>query len=215
MIQKMATKNRIRNLAKELVPPGLLTLAKRLLIQGKERSGKLEFEYVPEGWEAEKTNAKIKGWNVKSVLEVYKAKWPSFLENIEDAKPFACSSESLTGEIDICYHNAIMSYAYALLFVSRGKTAISMLDWGGGIGHYYVISQALAPDLEIDYHCKDLPVLAEYGQKLFPQAHFYSGEECSYWPVPPFIIRKIGRRFFKSWQLLRMAVYLLPSCRLS
>jgi putative methyltransferase (TIGR04325 family) len=53
-----------------------------------------------------------------------------------------------------------------------------MLDWGGGIGHYYLLSQNLVPALEIDYHCKDVPVLAEHGRSLFPKAHFYTDETC-------------------------------------
>lgn len=53
-----------------------------------------------------------------------------------------------------------------------------MLDWGGGLGHYYLISQALISDLEIDYHCKDVDALARYGSELLPQAHFYSDETC-------------------------------------
>ena len=53
-----------------------------------------------------------------------------------------------------------------------------MLDWGGGMGHYYLISQALVPDLEIDYSCKDLAGVAREGQELFPQAHFYTDDSC-------------------------------------
>ncbi len=68
----------------------------------------------------------------------------------------------------------MMSYAYSLGLAACQKTSISMLDWGGGIGHYYLIGKALFPDLEINYHCKDVPVLAEYGQSLFPEAHFYT-----------------------------------------
>ncbi len=76
------------------------------------------------------------------------------------------------------FHNIMMTYGYALAVASRNLTQFSLLDWGGAIGHYYLISQKLIPDLIIDYHCKDVPVLAEYGQKLFPEAHFYSDESC-------------------------------------
>jgi len=76
------------------------------------------------------------------------------------------------------FHNIVITYGYVLALASRQKSELSLLDWGGGIGHYYLISQKLIPDLAIDYHCKDVPVLAEYGQKLFPKAHFYSDESC-------------------------------------
>jgi len=53
---------------------------------------------------------------------------------------------------------------------------LSMFDWGGGIGHYYVLAKSLLPDVEIDYHCKDLPLLAQHGSRLFPDQHFYSDD---------------------------------------
>lgn len=160
-------------------PTVLRARVKRLLGRGKRKTDEPEFEYIPEGWEAEKTNTRIKGWNDISVLEAYKAGWPLFLKNIEGAKPFFRPHEvPQPGRVNIYYHNAIMSYGYSLLLAARGKSAVSILDWGGGIGHYYLISRALAPDLTIDYHCKDIPLLAEYGREIFPQSHFYSGEEC-------------------------------------
>jgi putative methyltransferase (TIGR04325 family) len=55
---------------------------------------------------------------------------------------------------------------------------MSMLDWGGGIGHYYILAKALLPDVEIDYHCKDVPVLADYGAQLLPGQHFCADESC-------------------------------------
>jgi len=138
-----------------------------------------EWEYVPEGWSAAHSDPRIKGWNVDSILNVYRAKWPVFVKQLEGTGPFGLAHESdLSTRTDPIYHNILMSYAYALSLSSRLKNEISLLDWGGGIGHYYLISRALMPDLRIDYHCKDVPLLAEYGQKLFPQAHFYSDEDC-------------------------------------
>lgn len=141
--------------------------------------GLIEWEYVPEGWRIAQTDSRIKGWDVDSVLQVYEAKWPSFVKNLEGALPLAISHESSSSAgSDPIFHNVIMSYAYALALASRLKSSISMLDWGGGIGHYYLISQSLIPDLEIDYHCKDVPVLAVHGRELFPRAHFYTDDSC-------------------------------------
>ena len=71
-----------------------------------------------------------------------------------------------------------MSYGYALALVSRHTSAISMLDWGGGLGHYNLISHALVPDLRIEYHCKDVPELVQAGRSLLPHAYFYSDDTC-------------------------------------
>jgi len=70
----------------------------------------------------------------------------------------------------------LVSYGYVLALAARQREQISVLDWGGGIGHYLPLSRALLPGVEIDYHCKDVPVLAEHGRKLFPEACFYDDD---------------------------------------
>jgi putative methyltransferase (TIGR04325 family) len=162
---------------KYLAPPCLIDLARRLkMIVRRERP---EWEYVPEGWARAQADDKITGWNVQSVLEAYKAKWPAFVHQLEGTAPLGTSPESHTlQQNDLAFHNTMMVYAYALTLASWQKASITMLDWGGGIGHYYLISKTLLPGLEIDYHSKDMPVFIEHGRRLFPQAHFYADESC-------------------------------------
>lgn len=168
----------MKKIIRDLTPP----LLWRALGKIKSSLGKpeiKEWEYVPEGWAARDNNPKIKGWNVDSVLSAYKVNWASFTQNLAGTSPFGFSPESSSTErTNLMFQNIIMIYAYALALASRHKHSISLLDWGGAIGHYYPISQKLIPDLKIDYHCKDVPVLAEYGGSLFPDAHFYSDESC-------------------------------------
>jgi putative methyltransferase (TIGR04325 family) len=71
-----------------------------------------------------------------------------------------------------------MCFAYVLALASRQMQVLSMLDWGGGLGYYYLFSQHLLPKVKIEYHCKDVPVLVEYAQSLWPDARFYSDESC-------------------------------------
>ena len=124
-------------------------------------------------------NPAIKGWDVESVLNAYKANWPIFLKNLEGALPIEISPESdSTQRSNLIFHNMLMTYGYVLAYCSRHKSRFSMLDWGGGIGHYYLISQKLLPELNIEYHCKDFPRFAEYGKTLFPEARFYSDATC-------------------------------------
>lgn len=169
----------MKKIIKEIVPPILwksLKLAKQSL---SAKSGYIEWEYMPNGWETAKTDPNIKGWDVKSVLEAYKSNWSNFLKTLEGTLPLGLSPESSENErFNLTFHNLMMSYGYALALASRHKSSISMLDWGGAIGHYYLISQKLIPDIEIKYYCKDVPVLAKYGSTLFPEANFYDDESC-------------------------------------
>jgi len=164
-------------IGKLLVPPILPKLARRLLCW---RNGFVEWEYIPEGWVyAQKNAGRVRGWNVEDVLKIYKQKWPTFTKMVEGSGPLGVNHESaLNTNEDIYDHNSIMIFAYALALAAHSKDDLSVLDWGGGIGHYYVMAKKLLPEIRLDYHIKDVPVLCEYGKSLFPKLTFYSDDRC-------------------------------------
>ena len=135
------------------------------------------WEYVPEGFARE-----AKGWNVGAISDAYREKWPSYLAAIEGTNPLGVNHEVPSGQSvgseDHGAHNMLVSYAYVLALAARRRDRISLLDWGGGVGHYLALSRALVPGVEIDYHCRDVPVLAEHGRELFPEASFYDDDSC-------------------------------------
>jgi putative methyltransferase (TIGR04325 family) len=139
-----------------------------------------EWEYVPEGWT--RADPAVKGWDVDAIVESYRRKWPSFVRALDGAGPLGISHEVPEG-VDVPTedrgaHNTLVSYAYVLALAAREKDRIALLDWGGGGGHYYLISRAVLPGVEIDYHCKDVPKLVAYGRELFPEAAFYEDDSC-------------------------------------
>ncbi len=168
-----------KELVKLFVPPLFIKLCRRVRFGAREKKPFIEWEYIPEGWEYGRMSTEVKGWNVESVLDVYKRKWPKFSAMTRGTGPLGIAHESpLTGSEDIDSHNTIMSFAYVLARAAHRLDALSMLDWGGGIGHYHLLAQALLPDVRIEYHCKDLPLLAEYGAKLFPDQDFCADDSC-------------------------------------
>ena len=70
-----------------------------------------------------------------------------------------------------------MCFGYALGRVARRRDVVSVLDWGGSVGHYYVYARALFPDLRLDYVIKDLPALCAAGAKLLPEVTYRSDEQ--------------------------------------
>jgi putative methyltransferase (TIGR04325 family) len=155
---------------------------------------------VPEGWAAARTRAEIQGWNVESILETSKSNWPRLVRSLQGTKPLAGKDDgALTSHQDLIEHNIRMSYAYVLALASRNASKLSLLDWGGGIGHFNLLSRVLVPDLEIDYHCKDLPLLADYGRSLFPEATFHTEESCldrSY----DLVLASASLHYWEKWQ---------------
>jgi putative methyltransferase (TIGR04325 family) len=179
--------------------PVFVCMTKRLQSGHQSR---VEWEFIPEGWAYAKEHPEVKGWNVQGVLETYKKKWPQFVAMVQGTLPLGMAHESaLTTNEDICSHNTMMAYAYALALATHKKDRISMLYWGGGIGHYYLLAQALLPDVEIDYHCKDVPVLCEYGAQLFPQQHFYLDDRC-FDRDYDFVLASTSMQYTEEWQPL-------------
>jgi len=175
----MVTKTNLKKLIKYLTPPIILDGARKLRRLPLDKV--VEWEYVPEGWAAQKSDRKIKGWNVDSVLEAYKNSWPEFVESLKAPSPLAGFPRTISANAshqDIVAHNVRMSYAYVLGLCAAKRHTISMLDWGGGFGQYYLLSKTLFPEASIEYHCKDVPVIVEYGRELFPQNHYYSDDSC-------------------------------------
>jgi putative methyltransferase (TIGR04325 family) len=166
----------LKEVIKLVTPPVFIPLARRLQTR---RSLYVEWEYIPEGWAYARTHPEVKGWNVQEVLETYKQKWPQFAAAVGGTAPLGVAYESaITTNENIYSHNIMMTFAYVLTAAALNKDRLSMLDWGGGIGHYYLLAQALLPNVKIEYHCKDVPMLREHGAKLFPQQHFHSDERC-------------------------------------
>ena len=137
------------------------------------------FEWIPEGWTYLDTHPMLKGWASTAILEMYKSKWTDYVSRVEQTAPISFTPESpLNEQGNLINQNTIMIFAYSLAIAARGRQRVSILDWGGSIGHYYLLAKAFLPGVEVEYHCKDVPMIAEYGHELLPQAHFYADESC-------------------------------------
>ena len=196
-----------KEFVKLFIPPLAVRLARRLRgrvqtapLRGARAAARPKWEYIPEGWAYARSHPEVKGWNVRDVLETYKQKWPRFVAMVQGTGPLGVAHESdLASREDINSHNTMMAFAYALTLAASHKDALSMLDWGGGIGHYYLLAQALLPDVRIEYHCKDVPLLAEYGATLFPDQHFCSDESCLA-RTYDFVLASTSLHYSEDWQ---------------
>jgi putative methyltransferase (TIGR04325 family) len=134
----------------------------------------MEWEMVPE---ADEFWSSTDGWLHESVLAAQLSKWPDFLHSVDGPKALGQSHEAAAGAAaDYSTHNTIMSFAYVLGRVAQGRESVSVLDWGGGLGHYYVYSRALFPSLGLDYVVKDFPGFCEAGAKLLPDVKYLSDD---------------------------------------
>jgi putative methyltransferase (TIGR04325 family) len=200
----------IKDLLKSFIPPFFMKIARRIYRTSKDKSSfinstspdYIEWEYIPEGWDYAKAHPEVRGWNVPEILERYKQKWSSFVAFMENNETLGISHESeLTSNTDIKFHNINMTFAYVFTLAAHKKEKITMLDWGGGIGHYYLLAKTLLPKVQIEYHCKDVPQLAEYGAQLFPEHHFYPDDSCLK-RTYDFVMASTSLQYVEDWQSL-------------
>ncbi len=135
--------------------------------------------YAPEGWET-RLSADQRGWNAARVIDEEKAKWELFLKNLEGAGPLGFSHESsdLSETRNVSFHNIHLIYAYVLALAAHRKDLVSVLDWGGGLGHYHRLGRALLPGVALDYHVKEVPALAAEGRRLNPEVRWHEDDGC-------------------------------------
>ena len=167
----------LKRIAKLLLPP-IVTKGIRLAWRGRPHQPALE--YAPDGWKTMQDDSPIVGWNVENVVKAKKAEWETFCRQVQGTGPLLFSPESadLTITQKVSVHNVYFTYAYALALAAHQKTCISVLDYGGGLGHFYQVGRALLPDVTLDFHCKEVPIMAETGKLLNPEAHWYTDDSC-------------------------------------
>ncbi len=167
-----------KRVALRLLPPVLADAIKRgrdrLAGIGLPGRGRPSWEMVPNtdvAWTGHQ------GWSHESIAGTQRRKWRDFLESVEGPRPLGRSHEAPTDAApDVGPHNTIMSFAYALGRAAMGKQRVSVLDWGGGVGHYFVYARKLFPEIDMEFVIKDLPGLCEIGRELLPGATFVSSE---------------------------------------
>jgi len=181
---------RLRWTVKAITPPILILGTKRALgvrtraapaeQQGLTSAGGLtlseppEWEYVPEGWARP-----VKGWDVEAVARAYREKWPDYLAAIEAPNPLGVHHETAqvtTG--DVSAHNMLVAFAYVVALAARGRDRLSVLDWGGGLGHYWALARSVVPGLELDYHVKETPAVCAEDREAAPEVVFHEDESC-------------------------------------
>jgi putative methyltransferase (TIGR04325 family) len=130
-----------------------------------------EWSYVGTEWPDDAANS----WLDPSVAEVQRRHWPYLVDATSGTGPLGVSHlPGRNTRDDPADQNILMSFGYALAVAARGKDRLSMLDWGGGLGHYHLYARSLLPTLRVDYHCFDVTPMCEVGAELQPAVRFIS-----------------------------------------
>jgi putative methyltransferase (TIGR04325 family) len=158
-----------------------------------------DMDYVAEGWGGNPSAAD--GWSDRSVADAQERHWPTLVRNLDGPGPLGVAhfpwSDTRENRI---FHNVMMSYGYVLARAARNKHSLSILDWGGGVGHYYLYSKTLLPEVTFDYHCFDVRTLCDAGRRLLPAAHFHSDAVALQGKTFDLVISSSSLHYFEDWR---------------
>jgi len=162
----------LREVAYAVTPPLFVATIRRM---------RREWEFVPEGW-ASRAKSDADGWDVSGVVESYRAGFHRFRAAIGTTSPLGIPQEVHPGQAvrnDVPgSHNLILTYGYVLARAAAGSSRVTVLDWGGGLANYYLLGRALLPEVQLEYHCKELPAIATAGRELLPEVTFHEDDRC-------------------------------------
>ncbi len=150
----------------------------RAIRRDEESPRDREWSYWPWGWTS--NGRMVKGWDAASVAMAQRNGWSRMVAMTSSTDPLATFHYPTNPDgQDHRVHEIYMSYGYVLCLTARMKQSMSILDWGSGLGHYYLVSRTLLPGVVFDYHCQDLPEMCRVGRELLPDVAFHDTlEEC-------------------------------------
>ncbi|MBM2823981.1 MAG: uncharacterized protein HW413_2727 [Thermoleophilia bacterium] len=169
-----------RTIIQSITPPFLVDAARwvRAKVTGSPKDLPV-WEHVAEGWSRRESDPNVRGWDVDSIRHWHSERFPTWSRAFEAPNPLGASEYAREPtEQHLHSHNVHVSFAYVLTFTSGGRKSLSILDWGGGIGQYYLLARATLPGVALSYHCKDLPLLCQTGRELLPEVTFSEDERC-------------------------------------
>jgi len=154
-----------------------------------------ELRYAPQGWRI------IKGWDDQNVADAQERHWPTLVRNLQGSGPLGVAHFPWhTTREDRADHNVMMSYGYVLALAARKKDSLSILDWGGGVGHYYLYSKVLLPEVLFQYHCYDVPTLCRVGRTLLPHIHLSDKEGDFLGRQFDLVLSSSSLHYFADWR---------------
>ncbi len=182
---------------KYCLPPLFIELFKAL--SAKATTKRNEWAYLPDGWQD--SDVDCQGWYAESIVKTQLDKWSQFVTLTEGNGPLGIAHESsLLNNQNSEAHTTIMSFAYVAALAAHKTDSLSILDWGGGLGHYGVLVRALLPGVTVDYHCKDLPLLCLAGRNCQSGFTFHESEDSCFSRDYDLVIASSSMHYSKDWR---------------
>ena len=129
-----------------------------------------DWTYHREGWGDERS---LDAWADPSIMHAQLERWPAFVAAVRSTAPLGLAYEHPGVPVNDSWHNNTMIFGYVLGRAAGSGRELAVLDWGGSIGHHFVLARALRPDLQLDYHVLELASVCDAGAAILPEVTFH------------------------------------------
>lgn len=150
------------------------------------------------------------GWNHYFVVETMRRHWPEWAATIGGTEALAMYPIAPRFKTEGS-HNLSMTFGYVLARAACGKAKLSMLDWGGALGHYALMAQRLLPELPLEITVKDLPGMCRAGKELLPSVTFVSDDDVCFGRAYDLVVASSSLQYARDWR--GIAAHLAKSAR--
>ena len=180
-----------RQLLKAIMPPALLALARR---------ARPEWRYVGE----EAGAIDERGWQHPSVTAAQIRKWPRWVEVVNSESAGYSFEAPTLANPNIAAHNVALTFGYVLATAARDARsgALRVLDWGGGLGHYYPLAKKLLANIPISYTVADLPEVMAAGRTINPDVTFKPSDEALHSQLYDLVVASGSIQYVPDWRAL-------------
>src|SRR5260221_3493666 len=159
--------------------------------------GAPEWEYIGAEWPTAATG--ITGWDHPSIGAVMLKALPEWVRIIDGTEPLgmfplAPNARNESG------HNISMSFGYVVARAAHGRNVMTMLDWGGALGHYAVMARRLLPEVMMRITVKERPELCRVGQELLPWVMFETSDEACFARGYDLVVAATSLQYAEDWR---------------
>jgi putative methyltransferase (TIGR04325 family) len=158
---------------RQLAPPIIIFLYRAIRRSGLLPAG---LRNVGPSWPTDTTA----DWNDRSLFQEKITSWDAASSKLSDkgALGFSFDDHNPLSRNNVSCSNLYMSYAYSVAKAARGNNNLKVLDYGGALGQYYLLSHSLFPEISFDYHCKEMEEAVKIGCKKLPYIKWHTSDDC-------------------------------------
>jgi putative methyltransferase (TIGR04325 family) len=158
---------RFKRSLKAILPPLLWNIGKdfkRRLLRSVDH-----FAYAPQGWSTRLPGGANSQDYWSTFIASERAECEALIARVQAREPMLTDGDGIVKHV-------LFGYVLALAAVQQQR--LTVLDYGGNLGAYFWLAKALVPDVDLDYHCKELPRVAEAGRQITPAVTWHTDDAC-------------------------------------